>query len=160
MKIKFTINGMPHSVELAEEATGKNSPYLLPYLRSRGLTAAKDGCSIGACGTCTVVVEGLAKRACRIKLESLEGKEVLTLEGITSADGSLHPIQQAFVDAGAIQCGFCTPGMVMTTYALLQANKNPSEAEIKKALTGNLCRCTGYVNIIKAVQLAAKEMAR
>ncbi len=151
--INFTLNGETHTIHITQETP----QYLLQYLRSIGLTATKDGCSIGACGTCTILLEGTAKRACRVKLESLEGREVVTLEGITPKDGTLHPIQQAFIDAGAVQCGFCTPGMIVTAYGLLQKNQNPSEEEIKKAFTGNLCRCTGYVNIIKAVQLASGQ---
>ncbi len=153
--IEFILNGNTVSIE---EHLGET--FLLPYLRELGLTGAKDGCSIGACGTCTVVIDGNAKRSCRTKLSTLQGVEILTIEGIRQDDGSLHPIQQAFIDAGAIQCGFCTPGMVMTTYALLSANPDPSEQEIKRALTGNLCRCTGYVNIIKAIRLASREMKK
>ncbi len=153
--ITFILNGNTVSVD---ESLGDT--FLLPYLRKLGLTGTKDGCSIGACGTCTVVIDGDAKRSCRTKLSALQGTEVLTIEGLLQTDGSLHPIQQSFVDAGAIQCGFCTPGMVMTTYALLCVNPEPSEQEIKRALTGNLCRCTGYVNIIKAIRLASQEMRK
>ncbi len=155
--INFLLNGEKQRLPLADTTEPR---YLLSYLRSLGLTAAKDGCSIGACGTCTILIDGVAKRACRTTLESLEGKEVLTLEGITPEDGSLHPIQQAFLDAGAVQCGFCTPGMIMTAYALLKKNPNPSREEIKRAFVGNLCRCTGYVHIIDAVELAAERMDR
>ncbi len=153
--IEFILNGNTISIE---ESLGDT--FLLPYLRELGLTGSKDGCSIGACGTCTVVIDGSSKRSCRTKLSTLQGTEVITIEGLRQSDGSLHPIQQAFVDAGAIQCGFCTPGMVMTTYALLSTNPDPSEQEIKRALTGNLCRCTGYVNIIKAIRLASQEMRK
>ena len=112
---------------------------------------------MGACGTCTVVMNGEAVRACLINSKKLEGAEITTIEGL--ADGcSLHPIQQAFIDAGAVQCGFCIPGMIMAAKALLDKNVNPTEDEVRKALEHNLCRCTGYEKIVEAVLLAAKRM--
>jgi carbon-monoxide dehydrogenase small subunit len=132
---------------------------LLTFLRERlDLTGTKNGCEKGACGACTVVVNGTARRSCRLVMEAVLGAEILTIEGLAGEDGSLHPIQQAFVDAGAIQCGFCTPGMVMTTYALLKRKSRPTREEIRRALSGNLCRCTGYIQIMDAVELAAERM--
>jgi len=130
---------------------------LLEFLRGDlDLTGAKNGCGIGVCGTCTIVIGGEAKRACKLKVADIVGKEVLTIEGLANADGTLHPLQQAFVDCGAIQCGFCTPGMVMTAHAFLLKHKNPTRAQIRKAISGNLCRCTGYQQIIDAIEEAAK----
>ncbi len=132
---------------------------LLRFLRERlDLTGTKNGCEKGACGACTVVVNGAARRSCRLTMASVLGAEILTIEGLAGEDGTLHPIQQAFVDAGAIQCGFCTPGMVMSSYALLRKTLRPTREEIRRALSGNLCRCTGYVQIIDAVELAAQRM--
>ena len=132
---------------------------LLRFLRERlDLTGTKNGCEKGACGACTVVANGAARRSCRLTMASVLGAEILTIEGLSGEDGALHPIQQAFVDAGAIQCGFCTPGMVMSSYALLRKNPRPTREEIRRALSGNLCRCTGYVQIIDAVELAAQRM--
>jgi len=132
---------------------------LLHFLRERlDLTGTKNGCEKGACGACTVVVNGTARRSCRLVMEAVLGAEILTIEGLAGEDGSLHPIQQAFVEAGAIQCGFCTPGMVMTTYALLKRKSRPTREEIRRALSGNLCRCTGYIQIMDAVELAAERM--
>jgi aerobic-type carbon monoxide dehydrogenase small subunit (CoxS/CutS family) len=122
------------------------------------LTGTKIGCDIGVCGSCTVLVNNEPRRSCKLKLAAVEGCEILTIEGVASADGTLHPIQQAFLDMGAIQCGFCTPGMVLTAYALLLKNPRPSRGEVRQALKGNLCRCTGYQQIIDAVLLAAQRM--
>lgn len=122
------------------------------------LTGTKIGCGIGVCGSCTILVEGEAKRSCLLKLETVEGKSITTIEGLSAADGTLHPLQQAFVDAGAIQCGFCTPGMVLSALALLLKNHHPTRREIRQALQGNICRCTGYQQIVDAVERAAKIM--
>ncbi|MBP7205121.1 MAG: (2Fe-2S)-binding protein [Candidatus Cloacimonetes bacterium] len=124
------------------------------------LTGTKVGCDIGVCGSCTVLVNGEPKRSCKLKLQDVEGAEILTIEGVASPDGSLHPIQQAFIDAGAIQCGFCTPGMVLASHALLAKNPHPSRVEVRQALKGNLCRCTGYQQIIDAVLRAAEVMSQ
>ena len=130
---------------------------LLDYLRERRfLTGTKNGCEKGLCGTCTVVIDGKALRACKTPVKKAIGCQVVTIEGMESADGELHPLQKAFIDAGAIQCGFCTPGMVMSSYALLLQNPEPDRETIRKALRGNLCRCTGYQQIVDAVELAAK----
>ncbi|MFH1356510.1 MAG: (2Fe-2S)-binding protein [bacterium] len=122
------------------------------------LTGTKRGCDIGVCGTCTVLINKKPKCACVIKLEDLnENDDIITIEGISSGD-DLHPVQQAFIDGGAVQCGFCTPGMIMTTIALLDKNPNPTRDEIKKAFAKNLCRCTGYEQIFESVERAGRNM--
>jgi aerobic-type carbon monoxide dehydrogenase small subunit (CoxS/CutS family) len=136
-------------------------PYstLLEVLREDlRLTGTKHGCETGECGACTVLVDGVPKLSCLVLPAQAEGAEVTTIEGVASGS-ALHPVQQAFMDAGAVQCGYCTPGMVLTTTALLEANPVPSTAEIKEALAGNLCRCTGYVSIVEAVQRAGRALA-
>ncbi|MGA9398257.1 MAG: molybdopterin cofactor-binding domain-containing protein, partial [Anaerolineaceae bacterium] len=153
--VEMKVNGKPVSAQVPAKQS------LLRYLRDDlGLAGTKDGCSNGHCGACSVIIDGKLTRSCLIKVNRLDGAEILTIEGL-AANGELDPIQQAFIDAGAIQCGFCTAGMIMCTKALLDANPNPSVPEIKKALTQNhnLCRCTGYVNVIKAIQLAAERRA-
>jgi aerobic-type carbon monoxide dehydrogenase small subunit (CoxS/CutS family) len=122
------------------------------------LTGTKVGCDIGVCGSCTVLIGGEPRKACRTYLKDIEGKEVITIEGLAAPDGTLHPIQQAFIDVGAIQCGFCTPGMVLTAYAFLQKTPHPTRQQARQAIRGNLCRCTGYQQIIDAVMLAAGKM--
>lgn len=130
---------------------------LLYYIREdMRLTGTKNGCDMGVCGACTVLVNEEAKRSCKMKVKDVIGKKVTTIEGMALADGSLHPLQQAFMDAGAIQCGFCTPGMVLSAHALLIKNNQPTTEEIKKALNANLCRCTGYQQIIDAVVRASE----
>lgn len=147
--VHFTVNGRPHSVAADDTRS------LLRILRDDlGLTGAKDGCGQGHCGACTIILNGEAVRACLIRPKKLQGATVETIEGL-AVDGALHPIQQAFLDAGAVQCGFCTPGMIMATKALLDREPNPSDEAIKAALANNLCRCTGYVKIIEAVRRAA-----
>ncbi len=129
---------------------------LLDWLREDlGLTGTKNGCNIGVCGACTVLVDDEPKRSCKLTLKDAIGKDTITIEGLTPTDGSLHPVQQAFVDAGAIQCGFCTPGMVLTAYALLKNCPEPTPDQARQAIKGNLCRCTGYQQIIDAIILAA-----
>ncbi|MCD4650882.1 MAG: (2Fe-2S)-binding protein [Candidatus Cloacimonetes bacterium] len=146
-----TINNEQISLSEADLQTN-----LLTFLRDNlHLTGAKNGCGIGACGACTVLVDFRPVRSCVVKVESIVGKQVTTIEGLENSDGSLSPVQQAFVDCGAIQCGFCTPGMVLTAHALLLRNPEPTESDITKALRGNICRCTGYRQIISAVQQAA-----
>lgn len=125
-----------------------------------GLTGVKEGCGRGECGACTILLDGCPVNACLLLAAKLEGCEVLTIEGLASPDGTLHPLQAAFLRAGAVQCGFCTPGMILAAKSLLDARSNPSEEEIARALSGNFCRCTGYTKIIKAVHLAAEEMKR
>jgi len=131
------------------------------------LTGVKEGCGVGECGACTVVLNGRAVNSCLILAGQVQGCEIITIEelegengepdqeGTSHPEGTLHPLQQAFIDAGAVQCGFCTPGIILSAFALLSENPNPSEDEIKEALSGNLCRCTGYKQIIEAVKLAA-----
>jgi len=131
---------------------------LLVALREElGLTAAKRGCGQGTCGSCTCVVDGEAVMSCLVPVETISGSTVTTLEGTTPADG-LTPLQQAFLDNFATQCGFCTPGMIMATVGLLKDNPNPTEDEIHHGLEGNLCRCTGYINIVKSVKRGAELM--
>ncbi|HPE89336.1 MAG TPA: (2Fe-2S)-binding protein [Spirochaetia bacterium] len=151
---QITINGAPYVV-----ADDELKLSLLEYLRERRfLTGTKNGCEKGLCGSCTVIVDGKALRSCRTPVEKAIGKSVVTIEGMEGPGGEPHPIQKAFMDAGAIQCGFCTPGMVMSAYALLLRDPDPSRDDIRKALKGNLCRCTGYQQIVDAVSLAAKVM--
>lgn len=151
-KVVFWVNGEQVSTRPNQ---GKK---LLDFLRyDLKLTGVKRGCGTGHCGSCTVIVDGIAIKSCIIPMEKVQGKKVETIEGLTS-NGVLHPIQQAFLDAGAVQCGFCTPGMIMATKALLDKNKFPSENEIKEALKHNICRCTGYVKIIEAVKLAVRYL--
>ena len=151
--MKLTVNGVTHEI-----GAGLAEMRLLDWLREElGLTGAKAGCEIGACGACTVLVDGRPVKSCTRRLRDVAGKSVLTIEGLTPLDGSLHPLQQAFLDAGAVQCGFCTPGMILAAHALLLRNPAPARAEIRQALQGNLCRCTGYQQIIDAVELAAKS---
>ncbi|MEW5692192.1 MAG: (2Fe-2S)-binding protein [Candidatus Hydrogenedentota bacterium] len=150
VKIEFKVNNKEVIIETYPWKT------LLGVLRDElGLTGTKEGCGKGECGACTVILNGRAVNSCLVLAVNLEGCEVLTIEGI-SQKNKLHPIQESFVKKGAIQCGFCTPGMVMSAYALLQKNKNPSIEEIKEAIAGNLCRCTGYTKIIEAIKEAAK----
>lgn len=130
---------------------------LLITLRNHGYTEVKNGCQEGECGTCLILLDEKAMNSCQVLTASVIGKKIQTVKGI----GDLHQphaIQQAFVEAGAVQCGFCTPGMVIASYALLKKNPDPSVAEIQNALDGNLCRCTGYVKIVEAVKLAAERM--
>lgn len=124
-----------------------------------GLTGTKKGCGQGDCGACTMLIDGKPELSC-IKLAiSAVGKKITTIEGIANEDGTLHPIQEAFLDHGAVQCGFCTPGMILSSKALIDRNPNPTKEEIKTALAGNTCRCTGYINILEAVEAYANEVA-
>lgn len=151
-EIAFTLNGNRVTVLIRDHWT------LLYLLReAMGLPGTKEGCGSGECGACTVVVDGVAVNACLYLAAEVEDREVLTIEGMAADDGTLHPIQQAFVDRGAIQCGFCSPGMILSAKALLDENPNPTDEEIKHALAGNMCRCTGYVQIINAVRSVAQS---
>ena len=152
MKIEFEINGQAMVVDT--DPTRR----LLDVLRDDlGLLSVKEGCGEGECGACTVLLNNKAVLSCMVMVGQVRGSSILTSEGLVR-DNELHPIQRAFVDAGAVQCGFCTPGFVISTYALLRETPDPDEAAIKRGLSGNLCRCTGYAQIVEAVQAAAKEM--
>ena len=152
-KIVFNLNGT--DVKVAVDGHMR----LIDILRDAlGHIGTKEGCGKGECGACTVIVDGQAVNSCLYPAFEVEGKSVITIEGLLGPENTLSPIQQAFVDCGAIQCGFCTPGMIMSTKALLDANPDPTEEEIREALLGNLCRCTGYVQIIEAVKQAALIM--
>lgn len=150
--IKLKVNGINH--EISVEITTN----LLEVLRDKlHITSPKAGCENGDCGACSVIINGKLMRACITNALSIDGAEVLTIEGL-SADGGLHPLQKHFYEMNGFQCGFCTPGMIMAAKALLDRNPSPSKEEVKEALAGNLCRCTGYVTIIDAVLAAAKEL--
>ncbi len=150
--IQLTVNG--EAVEAAVEANRT----LLQFLREDlGLTGTKHGCGLGDCGACTVILDGSPVNACLVLAVQARGRQVLTIEGLAE-NGNLHPIQKAFVDKGAIQCGFCTPGMILSAKALLDTNPKPTEPEIRTAISGNLCRCTGYQKIVEAIQEAAEEI--
>ena len=151
MLLCFTLNGREARVEISEDDT------LLNVLRNQlGLMGTKEACGQGECGACTVLVDGLAVTSCIYPAAKVQRKTVLTIEGL--AQSELHPIQQAFIDTGAIQCGYCTPGMVLSAKALLDKNHFPTQEEIKHGMSGNICRCTGYTRIIEAVCLAAERM--
>ncbi|MDO9547484.1 MAG: (2Fe-2S)-binding protein [Candidatus Marinimicrobia bacterium] len=147
----FTVNGKKCRFVF------KAAERLLFTLRNHGFSEVKNGCLEGECGACVVLLDDKPVNSCQVFTASALGKDIKTVKGIGTFHEP-HIIQEAFVDAGAVQCGFCTPGLVLVSYALLKENPNPSEAEIKDALDGNLCRCTGYVKIIEAVKLAAKRM--
>ena len=152
--LQFTLNG--RAVSTATEP----STLLVDLLRGPlGLTGTHQGCDTAQCGCCTVLVDGDSVKACSVLALQVQGRAVTTVEGLAEADGTLHPVQEAFIACHGLQCGFCTPGMMMTATCLLQHNPRPSEAQIVQALEGNLCRCTGYVNIVAAVQQAAQVMA-
>ena len=121
------------------------------------LKGTKDGCGYGECGTCTVVIDGKAVNSCLFPVMEAEGRSVITIEGLRAPDGDLHPLQKAFIEHGAVQCGYCSPGMIMSAYALLQEKAEPSDEEIKDSIEGNLCRCTGYVKIVEAIRSVARR---
>ena len=144
-----TVNGTEHTVLADVRDT------LLELLRDRiGLTGAKEGCGNGNCGTCTVLMDGATVNACLVLALEAPGRDIVTIEGLTES-GRMHPIQEALVEHGGTQCGFCTPGIVLSAKALLDANARPSEADIRHAIAGNLCRCTGYGKIVEAIAAAA-----
>ena len=153
-KVSVTINGKPREDEVEARLL------LVHYLRDvAGLTGTHIGCDTTQCGACTVLLDGKAVKSCNLFAVQAHGHEVKTIEGMAAPDGTLHPIQQAFWDEHGLQCGYCTPGFIMAAAYLLDRNPSPSEEEIRKGLEGNLCRCTGYVNIVKAVQTAARTMS-
>ena len=152
--INLKINGESYQLNV------KPNILLLDLIREEiGLTGTKRGCGTGECGACTVLLEGRPVNSCLILAVEANEKNVTTIEGLAK-DGQLHPLQEAFIEEGAVQCGFCTPGMLLSAKALLDVNSNPKEEEIKKAIAGNLCRCTGYTKIIKAIISAVEKMKR
>ncbi len=153
-QFRFTLNGKPTTVEV------EGDRMLLWVLRTElGLTGTKFGCGEGYCGSCTVLVDGEAVRSCHLPIKDATGKEVVTIEGLAK-NGSLHPVQAAFVEHDALQCGFCTPGMILSAYGLLLKNHSPSKQQILDHMEDNLCRCGAHVRIVKAVQAAAGEMRK
>jgi carbon-monoxide dehydrogenase small subunit len=152
--IQFMVNGNQVEADVHPHWT------LLRVLRDElDLTGAKQGCGEGECGACTVLVNGAPVNSCIYPILEAEGKEILTIEGLIGEDNRLHPIQQAFLEKAGVQCGFCTPGMIMSAKALLDSNPHPSETEIRHAIAGNMCRCTGYVQIVESVLHAAELLA-
>ena len=152
MKESMTVNGVAVSHDVEPRTL------LVQYLRENlGLTGTHVGCDTSSCGACTLIVNGEAVKSCSLLAAQCEGAEVMTIEGLAASDGTLHPIQEGFREKHGLQCGYCTPGMIMSSVQLLQRNPNPSDQEIRHALEGNFCRCTGYDNIVKAVQWAASQ---
>jgi carbon-monoxide dehydrogenase small subunit len=149
--VTLNVNGRVHHVALAPNVT------LLHALRDLGYTDVKSGCEKGDCGACAVLLDGKAVNSCLVLAWQAEGAEIITDSGLGTMDNP-HPLQEAFADAGATQCGYCTPGMIVAAKALLDSNPSPSEGEIRDAISGNLCRCTGYGQIIRAIQMAAERM--
>jgi aerobic carbon-monoxide dehydrogenase small subunit len=150
--IELTVNKQPYPIDV------EGRTRLLDALRDKCLlTGAKEGCSTGDCGACTVLLDGQPVTSCLVLAASAVGREITTIEGVAEGD-TLHPVQQAFMEAGGLQCGICTPGMIMTSIALLEENPSPTRDEIRSGLQGNICRCTGYDMIVDAVEAAAREM--
>jgi carbon-monoxide dehydrogenase small subunit len=153
VKVTVTANGIPVTADVADRML------LVHYLRDvAGLTATNVGCDTSSCGACTVLLDGQSVKSCTVLAAQADGCDVTTAEGLASAQGEMHPVQRAFRAEHGLQCGFCTPGMVMAAVSLLAENSQPSEAEVRTALEGNLCRCTGYHNIVRAVLAAADEL--
>jgi len=151
--LSFTLNGELTEVEIEPHLT------LLQVLRDKlELTGTKEGCGMGECGACTVLLDGKTINSCIFPALEADGKSVTTIEGLTDGQGNLHPIQKAFVEYGAIQCGFCTPGMVLSAKALLDETPKPTEEEIRTGIAGNLCRCTGYLQIIQAIKEVSQKL--
>lgn len=154
IKIKLTVNERDYVVEVKPHWT------LLDVIRDQiGLTGTKYGCGTGECGACTVLMDGKPAPSCLVLAAQAEGKEIVTIEGLSNGD-KLHPLQKAFIEHGAIQCGYCTPGMILSAKALLDRKSNPTEEEVRYAIDGNLCRCTGYVKQVEAILAAAEEMKK
>jgi aerobic carbon-monoxide dehydrogenase small subunit len=152
-RIKTTVDGVGYSDEVEPRVL------LVHYLReSLGKVGTVVGCDTSNCGSCTVLLDGVSVKSCSVLAVQAEGREVTTIEGLAGPDGGLHPVQQAFHENHALQCGFCTPGMIMAGVDLLRENPNPSEDEVREGIEGNLCRCTGYQNIVKAIQAAGATM--
>jgi aerobic-type carbon monoxide dehydrogenase small subunit (CoxS/CutS family) len=155
IKLTMTVNKKKVVTEIEPYAR------LLDVLRDKfGFTGVKEGCGIGECGACTIIMNGKKVNSCLILAAQAQGADILTIEGVENSDGSMHPVQEAFLEKGAVQCGFCTPGMVISSYHLLSENQDPTDPEIKEAISGNLCRCTGYKQIINAVHMAADNMKK
>lgn len=153
MKITFMLNGTKKEIDTAADRR------VVDVLREDlGLTGTKEGCGNGECGACTILVGDEPRLSCLMLAAQLEGTDITTVEGL-SKDGAVHPLQQAFIRSGAVQCGFCTPGMLMTAFALLKKNPRPDRDAIREALSGNLCRCTGYQKIVDAVETAALSLS-
>lgn len=151
-QIKFTVNGKDYEVSVPPWRT------LLEVIREElRLTGTKEGCGLGECGACTVIMNGKTVNSCLVLAAEADGKQITTIEGLANGD-KLHPLQQAFIDHGGFQCGFCTPGMIMSAKALLDANPKPTEDEIRQGISGNFCRCTGYTKIIESIKAAAEDM--
>ena len=154
MRLTTTINGRPR--EINDVGEGES---LLYVLRERcGLPGSKNACEQGECGACTVYLDGVPACSCLVAAGQAQGREIVTVEGL-SGEAGLHPVQQAFIEAGAVQCGFCTPGLIVAAHDLLERTDRPSDPEIREALAGNLCRCTGYEKILDAVHLAAERLS-
>jgi aerobic carbon-monoxide dehydrogenase small subunit len=154
MRVTATVNGTRHQ---ADDVWPGES--LLYVLRERmGLPGSKNACEQGECGSCTVYLDGVPVCSCLVAAGQADGREIVTVEGLADSDGELHAVQQAFIEAGAVQCGFCTPGLLVTTHDLLSRDPSPDEADVREALAGNLCRCTGYEKILDAVRLAAARL--
>ena len=152
MNIEFTLNGTRVGVEAPADST------LLTVLRDcLNLTGTKEGCGVGECGACSVLLDGRLVNACLVLAAQAGGRDVITIEGIRGPDGGPNDLQQAFIDYGAVQCGYCIPGMVLAGEALLAANRKPTRADIRQAIAGNLCRCTGYQQIVDAIQATARQ---
>jgi carbon-monoxide dehydrogenase small subunit len=151
-QIELTVNGVKKEILVAP------NELLLNVLREQlGLTGAKYGCGIGECGSCTVLLDGEPVLACLTLAVGVSGSEIVTVEGLSRSDGSLHPVQESFLEHGAVQCGFCTPGMVLMGKALLDENPSPTEDEIREYIRGNICRCTGYTQVVKAIQQSSTK---
>lgn len=151
-KIHVTINNKAYELEVEEDLR------LIDLLRDKlALTGTKEGCGEGECGACTVIMDGKTVNSCLVMAFQVDGRKITTIEGVAAKDG-VHPIQQAFLDVGAVQCGFCTPGMVLSAKVLLDVEKEPSREEIREGISGNLCRCTGYNKIVDAIELASKYL--
>ena len=154
VEISLSVNGAPRSASV--EPRLLLSDFIRHHL---GLTGTHVGCEHGVCGACTVLMDGEAVRSCLVFAVQADGAEVTTVEGLAEADGTMHPLQEAFRDAHGLQCGFCTPGILTSMIPFLRDNPSPDEHQIREALSGNLCRCTGYQNIVEAVKLAAERMS-
>jgi carbon-monoxide dehydrogenase small subunit len=151
-EIELKVNGKSYNVKVKPSAT------LLEVIREQlGLTGTKEGCGVGECGACTVIIAGQTINACLVLAVEVNGKEITTIEGLADGD-NLHPIQQAFLEVGGLQCGFCTPGMILSTKVLLDEVKEPTDEEMRKGLEGNFCRCTGYTKIFESVRAAAQKL--